>query len=289
DLRAVFTGSEGALGVVTEATLRVRPTPTVRRYEGWSFPSFGSGLRAFRRLVQEGVAPDVLRLSDAEETRVTLLLAGRAGLALRAYQAARGQHGGCLAIVGWESTSERVVRARRTLTRAVVKDAGGIALGAGVGASWLHGRYDAPYLRDALLDAGALAETLETASDWSGLRDLHADVRRAVRDALAEQGTPPIVLTHVSHAYPTGASLYVTVIARRSGDPGAQWWPAKRAAMDAITTAGATITHHHAVGSDHTPWLQDEIGALGLETLRAVKEVVDPRGIMNPGTLLPHP
>lgn len=286
DLRAVFTGSEGALGVITEATLRVRPAPSVRRYEGWSFGSFGAGLRAFRQLAQEGVAPDVLRLSDAEETRITLTLAGRDGLALRAYQAARGHHGGCLAILGWEGTSERVLRTRRTLARAAIKDAGGIALGARVGESWLHGRYDAPYLRDALLDAGALAETLETAANWSGLDDLHSGVRRAVHDALAAQGTPPIVLTHVSHAYPSGASLYVTVIARRHDDPGGQWWTAKRAAMDAITAAGATITHHHAVGSDHAPWLEAEIGALGVDSLRAVKAAVDPRGIMNPGVLL---
>ncbi|MGH3098350.1 MAG: FAD-binding oxidoreductase [Streptosporangiales bacterium] len=286
DLRALVTGSEGTLGVITEATLRVRPAPTTRRYEGWSFPGFGSGLRAFRRLVQEGVAPDVLRLSDAEETRVTLTLAGSAGVAVRAYQAARGHHGGCLAILGWEGTSAHAVRARRALAHAVVKDAGGMALGARVGASWVHGRYDAPYLRDALLDAGALAETLETASSWTDLGDLHAGVRRAVHDALAAQGTPPVVLTHVSHAYPTGASLYVTVIARRGDDAAAQWWPAKRAAMDAITAAGATITHHHGVGSDHAPWLEREVGALGVDALRAVKQAVDPRGIMNPGVLL---
>lgn len=287
DLRAIVTGSEGILGVITEATLRVRPAPTIRRYEGWSFPDLGSGLRAFRRVAQEGVAPDILRLSDAEETRVTLTLAGRAGLAVRAYQAARGHESGCLAILGWEGTSAQTVRTRRALARTVVRDAGGLALGTRVGASWLHGRYDAPYLRDALLDAGALAETLETASNWSDLGDLHAAVRRAVHDALAAQGTPPVVLSHVSHAYPTGASLYVTVIARRGDDPAAQWWRAKRAAMDAITAAGATITHHHGVGRDHARWLDDEIGALGVDAVRAVKAAVDPSGIMNPGVLLP--
>lgn len=289
DLRELFVGSEGAFGIVTEATLRVRPVPTVKRYLGWSFADLGSGLAACRALRQAGVAPDVLRLSDPEETRVTLRLAGGAGAPFRAYQKLRNHRGGCLLITGWEGTSETIVRSRRQHAAAVIKQAGGVPLGAQIGAAWEHGRYAAPYLRDTLLDAGLLAETLETAASWSTLPELHDAVTRALRRVLTDLGTPPMVMAHVSHAYPTGASLYVTVIARRGEMRAAeQWWAAKRAATDAITELGATITHHHAVGTEHLPWLEDEIGPLGVEVLKAVKRTVDPAGILNPGTLVPE-
>lgn len=288
DLRELFVGSEGALGVITEVRLRVRSAPTVRRYLGWSFPDFAAGLAAVRQLRQDDVAPDLVRLSDATETAVTLDLAGRPGRALRAYQRMRGHTGGCLVITGWEGTSSATVRARRALADTVLRAAGGVPLGERVGESWVHGRYGAPYLRDALLDASMLAETLETAADWSSLAEVHATVTGVLTRTLTDLGTPPVVMAHVSHAYPTGASLYVTVIARRlDDDPAGQWWTAKRAALDAITDHGATITHHHAVGADHRPWMTDEVGALGVEVLRAVKRTVDPAGILNPAVLIP--
>ncbi|HEX6445713.1 MAG TPA: FAD-binding oxidoreductase [Streptosporangiales bacterium] len=289
DLRELFVGSEGAFGVITEATLRVRPVPTVRRYLGWSFPGLDAGLTALRRLVQEGVAPDVLRLSDAEETRVTLALAGRSGRAVRAYQRLRGHGEPCLAVTGWEGTSRNRVRARQAAADEVLRAAGGVPLGAKVGEAWRHGRYAAPRQRDVLLDLGVLAETLETATSWTRLAELHEKVAAAIRTALDGAGTPPVVMAHVSHAYPTGASLYVTVLARRTDDTAAQWWSAKRAALDAITEVGGTITHHHAVGRDHVPWLADEVGPLGVDVLRAVKQCVDPAGVLNPGVLVPEP
>jgi alkyldihydroxyacetonephosphate synthase len=132
-----------------------------------------------------------------------------------------------------------------------------------------------------------LVETLETAAFWSGLDRVYDGVRRALQDSLAEQGTPPIVLCHVSHVYETGASLYFTVAARQSDDPLAQWAAAKSAAGDAIVAAGATITHHHADGRDHLPWLAEEIGPVGVEMLRAVKARLDPAGVLNPGVLVP--
>ena len=131
-----------------------------------------------------------------------------------------------------------------------------------------------------------LVETLETAATWTGLAGVHGAVRAALEGALA--ATPPVVGCHVSHLYPDGASLYFTVLARQDpDDPAGQWLAAKRAAGDAIAAAGATITHHHAVGRDHAPWLEAEHGALGLDLLRAVKERCDPADVMNPGKLLP--
>ena len=161
-------------------------------------------------------------------------------------------------------------------------------VGASAGRGWLPARYAGPHLRDDLLDRGVLVETLETATSWSNLGNLYRTVGDALRAALGERGTPPRVMCHVSHVYPSGASLYFTVLAsREQSDPAAQWQAAKAAACLAIVAAGGTITHHHAVGRDHAPYLGAETGELGLELLRAVKERCDPAGIMNPGVLLP--
>ncbi len=176
---------------------------------------------------------------------------------------------------------------------------GGTSLGEEPARAWEHGRFQAPYLRDALLSAGALCETLETATNWSNLAALKAAVTEALTTSLggqersdpgngtAETGTPALVLCHISHVYPTGASLYFTVVAGQRGNPIEQWRKAKAAASEAIVRCGATITHHHAVGADHRPWMRAEVGDLGVEVLRAVKSVLDPAGIMNPGKLIP--
>ena len=161
-------------------------------------------------------------------------------------------------------------------------------MGGAPGLAWERGRYEAPYLRDELLDLGYLVETLETAHTWSRLGHLYEEVRAAIGAALASQGTPGIVICHLSHAYRDGASLYFTFLARRrAGAEIEQWRLVKAAACEAIVEAGGTITHHHAVGRDHAPYMHAEVGELGVEVLRAVKERLDPAGIMNPGKLLP--
>jgi alkyldihydroxyacetonephosphate synthase len=163
-----------------------------------------------------------------------------------------------------------------------------VALGRRPGEAWLRGRYAGPYLRDELLDRGVLVDTLETATSWSNLAALCQAAGDALRSALAARGTPPLVLCHVSHLYRSGASLYFTFLARQeAGAPLDQWRAAKTAASEAIVAAGGTITHHHAVGRDHRPWMRAEVGDLGLGLIRAVKQRLDPAGIMNPGKLLP--
>ena len=287
DLRQLLIGSEGTLGVITEVTMAVRPLPQVRRYEGWFFRSFAGGCQAFRTLAQEGVTADVCRLSDEPETRSQLALSGHDRGLVAGYLAARRLR--CLAVLGWEGT-EGAVKRRRAATVAVLKAAGGVPVGQGVGRSWEKGRFAAPYLRDDMLDAGLLVETLETAATWRRLPAVHAAVRAALTESLRAAGGSPLVLTHVSHLYRTGASLYVTVIDRQwEGQLAAvgQWQAAKRAATDALLDAGGTLTHHHAVGVDHAPWLAREVGDLGVEVLRAVKQVLDPGGVLNPGKLLP--
>jgi alkyldihydroxyacetonephosphate synthase len=290
-LRELVVGSEGALGVITEATLAVRPLPSARVYEGWSFRSFAEGAEAFRELEQAHASPDVARLSDEEETRLALALSSsgslfeRAGLA---YLRARGHAGGCLVIAGFEGASSDEVSARQRRAGAVLARCGGLRLGARPGEAWLRGRYNGPYLRDELLDRGVMVETLETAATWTDLQRVHTTVADALRGALAARGTLALVGCHISHLYPSGASLYFTWMARQ--DQGAeldQWRAAKTAATDAIIASGGTLTHHHAVGHDHAPWLSAEIGDLGVAALRAVKSELDPAGIMNPGKLLP--
>jgi alkyldihydroxyacetonephosphate synthase len=289
-LRELIVGSEGTLGVITEATLQVRPRPAAQRYEGWSFPSFADGAEAFRAVEQAHASPDIARLSDEEETRLAMAIASSGSAAERlgkAYLKLRGQEGGCIAIVGWEGDADDVER-RRSRTRALLREAGGVALGSRPGDSWLRGRYEGPYQRDALLDHDVMVETLETATSWTNLLALWGAVHDALNMALGQRGTPPIVGAHISHLYPSGASLYFTFLARREqGAEVDQWRAAKAAACDAIVATGGTITHHHAVGRDHVPWMAAEVGDLGLDVLRAAKQRLDPLGIMNPGKLLP--
>jgi len=291
-LRELIVGSEGVLGVITAATLRVRPLPEYRHYEGWSFKTFAEGAEAFRAMEQAGASPDVARLSDEEETRLSKALGASGSLAEKAgrrYLALRGHEEACLAFTGFEGTADDVAR-RRGRAAEMLRASGGLSLGERPGASWLRGRFAAPYLRDDLLDRGVIVETLETASTWTNLPGLYAAIGGALREALTERGTPPLVMCHLSHLYRSGASLYFTYIARQEdGAELDQWRAAKRAASDAIVANGGTITHHHAVGADHAPWMQAEVGALGLDVLRAVKERLDPAGIMNPGKLLPEP
>ena len=289
-LRQLLVGSEGALGVISELALRVRPAPRERIYEGVFFEDFAAGEQALRALARERVLPDVARLSDEQETRMSLALAGAGGVKGRlgrAYLQLRGYSEGCLAILGFEGAVEEVAfRRRRAL--ALARGCGGLAVGRSPGEAWLKGRFSAPYMRDELLTHGVMVETLETATQWSNLHALHRAVGQAIARALSACGTPGLVSCHVSHVYESGASLYFTLIARqREGDEIGQWRAVKQAAGEAILAGGGTITHHHAVGRDHARWMLQEVGSGGVAALRALKSELDPAGIMNPGKLLP--
>jgi alkyldihydroxyacetonephosphate synthase len=288
-LRELAVGSEGTLGVITEVSVRVRPAPVEQRYEAWVAPDFASGSEILRALAQADRLPDVARLSDEAETEASLAFGGAEGPRRRlldAYLALRRRRRGCLLIAGWEGEGDDVAR-RRALSARLLRRGGAVPLGTAPGRAWLRGRYEGPYLREALLDAGYLAETLETSHTWSRLEELYRGVGGALASGLESQGTPGIVMCHVSHVYRDGASLYFTCIARaRSGEEVEQWRAVKRGACEAIVAAGGTITHHHAVGRDHKPYMEAEVGETGLEALRALKERLDPAGIMNPEKLL---
>ncbi len=291
DLREVLVGSEGALGVICELDLRVRERPAKRRYEGVFFEDFHAGVAALRALAQGPESVDVARLSDEQETRMSLALAGADTLKQRLGRAYLGFRGygerGCLAIFGFEGSEGDVARRRRHAI-SVARRAGGLPVGRSAGEAWAKGRFAAPYLRDELLEHGVMVETLETATAWSNLSTLHGAVADAIAGALEGCGTPGLVMCHVSHLYETGASLYFTFLAaQRPGAELAQWEAVKHAASRAIVAGGGTITHHHGVGHDHRAWMSEEVGGGGVALLRALKAELDPAGIMNPGKLLP--
>jgi alkyldihydroxyacetonephosphate synthase len=275
DLRGLVVGSEGTLGVITRATLAVRPLPAVKQNEGWVLDSWQAGCEAFRAMEQAGDAADVCRLSDEAET------------ALNAAASGHDAPGPCLVVVGWEGEESDVAR-RAERTKAHLEQAGGRSLGEEAGARAGRNYFAGPYLRDELLGMGVLVETLETATTWSRLQELYAGVGDALRSALAARGTDALVMCHVSHLYRSGASLYFSFFARQErGAELDQWRAAKTAACDAIVAHGGTITHHHAIGRDHAPWMDQEVGEVGVEAIRALKQRLDPAGIMNPGKLIP--
>jgi alkyldihydroxyacetonephosphate synthase len=288
-LREVVIGSEGVFGAIPDVTVRVKPAPRQRRYEAWMAEGFEAGAEIVRALAQGPGLPDVIRVSDEEETEVSLALSGPRGLAgslFGGYLGLRRRSGGALVIVGFEGDEESVAR-RRALAVRALRRGGAVYLGQSAGRSWEHGRYQGPYLRDTLMGMGAMVETLETSHTWRRLSELHTAVGSAIRNSLSAQGTPGLVFCHLSHAYADGASLYFTFISRaRRGEEIEQWHQVKAAASEAIVASGATITHHHAVGRDHAPYMEAEVGKTGLDVLRAVKDQLDPAGIMNPGKLL---
>ena len=277
DLVRLFLGSEGTLGVITEVRVRVHPLPTARIFEAWSLPDFAAGADALREVVQRGTGPTVIRLSDEAETAVSLAQVGKIGKAL-----AKGVS--IVTVFEGEDLAHR-----RERTAELLRAAGGVSSGETAAEEWLEGRFDGPYLRDALLDAGVFCETLETATTWSGLTGLRSAVTEALKEGFADAGAKSYVMCHISHVYPTGASLYFTVLAGVRGDQLAVWDVVKRRVGDAIMAAGGTISHHHAVGRDHAPWLQEEIGEVGVRILAAVKRELDPLGILNPGALIGPP
>ncbi|MGN6606847.1 MAG: FAD-binding oxidoreductase [Jatrophihabitans sp.] len=278
DLRQLFLGSEGVFSIITAVTVRVHRLPETKVYEAWRFPDFATGAAALRAVAQAGTGPTVLRLSDETETSLNLATVEDAG--------AGAESGGCLAITAFEGPAE-LVEVRHAATRRLLERHGGTSLGPEKGEQWAEHRFDGPYLRDPLLANGALVETLETATRWSNLLGLKQAVTDAVTAGFAAVDSPALVLCHISHVYDTGASLYFTIAGGQRGDAIEQWSAIKRSVNDALMAHDGAITHHHAVGADHRDWMTDEIGAIGVDVLRAVKTALDPAGILNPGKLLP--
>lgn len=290
DLREFVLGSEGRLGLLTEAVVRTRPLPEREDFHAAFFPSWDAGIEAVRRIAQAGLGLSMLRLSNETETETQLALAGheKAIVWLRRYLRLRGTgERPVLLIFGLTGLNREVLRMRReALTLA--KHCGGVHAGQRIGKGWAAKRFHGPYLRNSLWRAGYAADTVETAINWPQVTPLMRAIEATAATALAEDGERVHAFTHLSHVYAQGCSLYATFVFRSapSHDENLRRWQRLKQAVSAVIVAhGGTISHQHGVGVDHAPYLPAEKGPLGMDLIRACARELDPQGLMNPGKL----
>jgi alkyldihydroxyacetonephosphate synthase len=292
ELDPYLLGSEGTLGILAEATLRISPLPQVKEYRALLFQDFAAAAHAARLLVQSEVKAAMIRVADAEETDISLRLGMAQSHGLKRWlrqtmlqwwsQSGYRAQKMCLLMLGLEG-SAKTVAWNRNCVRQVLRSCTYKDLGTKPGNKWLKDRFLLPYARDNFLDHSFLAETLETATTWTQWQKLYHGVRNAILLAAQEGGHTASVQCHMSHLYPTGTSLYFTVLAPQVGDPVQQWQRIKKAANLAIQTNGGVISHHHGVGADHRDYLLKN--PLEKQIWLAVKQTLDPAGIMNPGKI----
>ncbi len=292
DLRQLILGSEGRLGIVTRASVRVRPIAQDESFHGIFFPDWQSGTDAVRTIAQAGIGVSMLRLSDPDETETQLALAGmprvmpwvNRGLRLVGYGDTR-----CILMLGLTGDAAATADARSRAFE-ICRKQGGFVSGTLLGKKWEHNRFRAPYLRNTLWQAGYAIDTLETAVPWSGVYATATAVKTALRTGLQPVGERVHAFAHLSHLYPDGASIYTTYVFRRGGsaeETMERWRVLKGAASEAIVAHKGTISHQHGVGADHLPYLEAEKGVLGMQVLEAARKSLDPDGLLNPGKLLP--
>ena len=296
-VREMVLGSEGRLGVITEATVHVRRTPPARVILGYLFPDWAEALAAMRDIAASEAEPSVTRVSDMYETRFSFAtrkdptpLDRIKSAGLKAYlERRRGFKADdmCLSFIGYEGTERHVASQRRYVGRIVARH-GGLSIGAGPGALYDQKKFDTPYIRDFLLDRGALADVSETSAPWSALGGLYDGVMRAARDAFANLRVKGYVMCHLSHSYHSGACLYFTFAFKPAAGeaPLDQYGRVKSAIQQAFIDNGATLSHHHAVGTEHAQWLEDDISAPGVAMLRGLFAGIDPEQNLNPGKIV---
>jgi len=300
DLREVVLGSEGRLGILTEATVRASPLPEREDFYAVFFPDFDRGRGAVRQMMQARLPLSILRLSTAAETETTLALAGHErliGVLERMLQAlpVRGMGAEkCMLILGFTGR-EAVVGAARKEALGIAGKHGGVRVGRTFANEWHKNRFRTPYLRNTLWEMGYAIDTLETATDWANVPAMVDAIETALCSGLEDIGERVHVFTHLSHLYPYGSSIYTTYLYRIATDSDSlrttsetlrRWEVLKAAASQAIVAHGGTISHQHGVGTDHLPYLAAEKGPLGMATICDLCKRFDPDGIMNPGKLV---
>jgi len=297
DLREMVLGSEGRLGLLTEATVRATPLPQREDFHAVFLPDFDRALAATRQIIQARLPLSLLRLSTPVETETTLALAGHEMLigALEQLLALRGiKNGKCMLLLGLTGC-DRVVRAARREALVMAEKHGGIHVGRTFGRQWHKSRFTTPYLRNTLWEAGYAIDTLETATDWANVQTMVDAIEAALRGALSDTGERIHVFTHLSRLYAYGSSIYTTYLFRVATDADRRktadetlrrWQLLKSEASQVILAHGGTISHQHGVGLDHLPYLSAEKGPLGMATIQTMCRQFDPDGMMNPGKLV---
>jgi alkyldihydroxyacetonephosphate synthase len=295
-VREMVLGSEGRLGVITEATIHVRRVPPERRILGYLFPTWAAGLAAMRDIAASEASPSVTRVSDAYETAFSFAtrtaptpLDRIKSRALQAFLRRKewDLEAMCLSFIGYEGSAKHVA-AQRKLTERIVKRHGGVGIGRSPGELYDRKKFDTPYIRDFLLDRGAPADVSETSAPWSELQAVYDNVMAAGRSAFDALGVPGYLMCHLSHSYHAGACLYFTFALNppRERDALEDYGVVKSALQQAFVDSGATLSHHHAVGTEHAQWLEEDISAPGVAMLRALFEGTDPGANLNPGKIV---
>ena len=295
-LREMILGSEGKLGVITEVTVQVHRIPAKRDVYAYFFPNFKSGIAAMQEIAESDAAPSITRISDAKETGFSLATSKDrkgldkfiAGKVLPGIMKSKGWtlQDICLSFIGYEGSVSHA-KLQKKLVDAIVKKHGGFGVGKGPGILYDQKKFDTPYLRDFLLDMGAAGDVSETAAPWSRLVDLHANVHAAAQKAYDSIGTQGWIMSHMSHSYHSGACLYFTFAFVFGDDPIGEYDAVKSAIQQAFVDNGGTISHHHGVGLEHSPWLREDVSPEGVKVLAALFSSADPMNNFNPGKVLP--
>jgi alkyldihydroxyacetonephosphate synthase len=296
DLNRLMIGSEGVLGVITEATMRVHKTPVAKDYRGFLFRRFEEGVRAIQECLDRGFAPSMIRLQDSGESELAFNMKspshgveGWIQSRVKGWLKSRGYVEPCILIIGFEGETKPVAATRRGALQ-IVKRHGGFPLGKSVGKTWSKDKFNIPYLRDYIMDYGCMADVAETSTLWSNVLPLYAGTVAAIKARFGREDGTGYIGCHISHTYETGACLYFTFAARQpKGRELEHYYEYKRLITDTIISLGGTLSHHHAVGIEHLSWVAQELSPAALAALRALKTALDPQHILNPGKLLPEP
>ncbi|GAB3220795.1 FAD-binding oxidoreductase [Kineococcus gypseus] len=296
-LREVVLGSEGRLGVITEATVQVHRLAEERVIQAYFFPDYGSGLKAMHDIAASDASPSITRVSDEMETQFTLATSKRGSalsqLLSRGVKLYASRAKGfdlermCLSFIGFEGSSLHVKRSKR-LVDEIVKRHGGFGVGTGPGTLYDQKKFDTPYIRDFILDRGAYGDVSETSSTWATLKTVHDNVVAAAHKAFAEIGTKGFIFCHLSHSYHSGACQYFTFAFQPPADrDGLEAYDiVKGAIQQAFIDNGGTLSHHHAVGREHKPWVADDLSPAGVRLVQALFAGVDPGRNLNPGAVV---
>jgi alkyldihydroxyacetonephosphate synthase len=295
DLNRFVVGSEGILGVITEATMRVHKSPEVKDYKGFLFPSFEKGVEAIKECIDKNWIPSMIRFQDSGESQLAFnMKLPKKGIEaviqkqIKRFLSVTGYHQPCIMVVGFEGDLKNTQVISHEAVK-ILKKHRAFSLGKSVGKTWSKDKFNVPYLRDYMMDYAVMVDVAETAAVWSKLLPVyHKTIEEVKKRFQEEDNGAGYIGCHISHTYKTGACLYFTYAAKQTpGKEMEQYYGYKKLITDIFLKNGATLTHHHAVGYEHSPWMETEVSATGLRALKAVKEALDPKNICNPGKVLP--